>query len=162
MARANDKMPTRRDFLSSATVTLLLIPLVDCGGNPRPAGGAAPFPDAGAEASVDAGAIVGDAAPAGMMDSGVPGCNGVGETSSSAADPEAGNAQHTHTLCVLASDLANPPLAGVTYTTSLTLSHVHTVTLNQEQLQTIASGGTQTVTTTNVSGHTHTFTIMVM
>lgn len=165
-------MPTRREFLSSATVTLLLIPLVDCGGSPRPAGGAAPFPDGGAEGGLDGGveasaeagpteAGTGDAAPAGMMGSGVAGCDGVGETSTSAPDPLAGNAQHTHTLCVPTADLMRPPPAGATYTTSSSLSHVHGVALNQEQLQTIASGTALTVTTTDADMHTHMFTIKV-
>jgi hypothetical protein len=64
---------------------------------------------------------------------------------------------HEHSLCVLTTDLMNPPAAGVTYTTSLTDGHTHTVNLTQAQLQSIESGGSVTVTTS--SPYPHNFTI---
>jgi hypothetical protein len=71
-----------------------------------------------------------------------PTCNGIAETST-VADA------HTHTLCVLTTDLTSPPAAGVTYTTSVSAGHSHTVALTQAQLQTIESGGSVTVMTSS-------------
>jgi hypothetical protein len=76
-------------------------------------------------------------------------CDGVFEISTVTND-------HTHSLCVPSSDLASPPAAGTTYTTSLNDGHTHTVTLTQTQLQTIASGGTVTVTTSSPAAHNFT------
>ena len=39
------------------------------------------------------------------------------------------DASHTHTVCVLTSDLTHPPASGVTYTTSTDGEHTHNVTL---------------------------------
>ena len=89
-----------------------------------------------------------------------PACNGVSTTSTV-------DAAHTHTLCVLTSDLTAPPAAGVTYHTSVDGNHDHTVTLSQAQLQTIETGGSVTVTSSNTvdpytgNPHTHGFTIMM-
>jgi hypothetical protein len=75
------------------------------------------------------------------------------------------DASHTHTLCVLTSDLASPPAAGVTYTTSSDGGHTHKVTLAQADLMAINAGQTMTVTSTsdldpaNGSAHTHKFAI---
>lgn len=87
----------------------------------------------------------------------VPGCDGAGETSTVAQG-------HTHTLCVPASDLSNPPASGATYSTSLTDGHQHTVTLIQAWLMAINQGHTVNITTSSVStssisGHTHDFAI---
>lgn len=73
---------------------------------------------------------------------------------------------HTHTLCVLTSDLTRPPSGGVTYTTSNDGGHTHMVVLAQSDLIAINAGQTVTVASTNdvdpVSGttHTHHFTII--
>jgi len=86
-------------------------------------------------------------------------CAGVSTTSSV-------DVQHTHTLCVLTTDLTTPPAAGVTYTTSVDGSHSHRVTLTQAQLTSINTGQSVPVTSTNDPDpiannalHTHTFTI---
>ena len=78
-------------------------------------------------------------------------CNGLDPTSTVALG-------HTHTVCVLSSDLSNPPSGGVTYTTSGP-DPTHTVTLTQAQLQSIQSGQSVTVTTSIANNHTHDFTI---
>jgi hypothetical protein len=77
-------------------------------------------------------------------------CNGVFEISTVTNN-------HDHSLCVPSTDLSNPPAGGATYTTSLNDGHTHTVTLSQQQLQTIQSGGSVTVTTS--APFAHDFTI---
>lgn len=85
-------------------------------------------------------------------------CAGVSSTSST-------DNQHSHTLCVLTSDLTTPPAAGVTYTTSNDSGHTHHVTLTATNLTSINSGTTVMVTSTsdvdpiNGAAHTHTFMI---
>ena len=85
-------------------------------------------------------------------------CAGVSSTSST-------DSQHSHTLCVLTSDLTTPPAAGVTYTTSNDSGHTHHVTLTPANLTTINGSGTVMVTSTsdvdpiNGAAHTHTFMI---
>jgi hypothetical protein len=78
-------------------------------------------------------------------------CDGLDPTSTVALG-------HTHTVCVLSSDLSSPPSAGVTYTTSGP-DPTHTVALTQAQLQSIQSGQSVTVTTSVANNHTHDFTI---
>ena len=68
---------------------------------------------------------------------------------------------HNHMLCVLATDLANPPSGGVTYTTTIAQSHTHDVSLTQAMLQQIAAGTTVTVTTSVSNSHTHDFMIQL-
>ncbi len=80
------------------------------------------------------------------------GCNGIDSTSSVAAS-------HVHMVCVLETDLTNPPAAGATYTTTNVGGHTHTVTLAQSDLQQLGAGGTVTVTSSNVQNHTHQFVI---
>jgi hypothetical protein len=80
-------------------------------------------------------------------------CGGLDPTSTAAMG-------HTHTVCVLSSDLSNPPAGGVTYTTSGP-DPTHTVTMTQSQLQSIQSGGSVTVTTSVANNHTHDFTIQM-
>jgi hypothetical protein len=66
---------------------------------------------------------------------------------------------HSHTANVPSSDQLRP--ADMTYTTSTSLNHQHSVTLTAGQLATLASGGTVTVTSTvsTVTGsHQHDFT----
>lgn len=111
-------MQTRRDFLSSATVTLLMIPLAACS-SPSMGGGT---------------------------------CNGTLSTSTVTS-------MHTHTLCVLATDLSAPP-PSVTYTSSTTSGHSHDVTLSMQQLQMIQNGQSVTVTSAVTESHTHDFMIM--
>lgn len=75
------------------------------------------------------------------------------------------DASHTHTVCVLNSDLTNPPDAGVTYTTSTDGGHTHMMSLTKADLMAISGGQIITVATTNdvdpANGtpHTHHFAI---
>jgi len=78
-------------------------------------------------------------------------CSGVSSTSSVALG-------HTHTVCVLETDLTNPPSAGVTYTTSAP-DPTHTVTLTAAQLASISGGTSVTVTTSTNGNHNHQFAI---
>jgi len=172
-------MPTRREFLSSATVTLLLIPLAHCGsstvrsGTPVATGGTpgdggtdgATGADSGADATASDVADAGGGFDAGDVGDGASADSGacaIESTSSQTADPVMGNALHTHTICVPASDLANPPDAGVTYTTSSSLSHTHQVLLAQVDLIAVASGGTATAVSTTADQHSHKFVIVPM
>ncbi|HEY3818870.1 MAG TPA: hypothetical protein VGL81_16980 [Polyangiaceae bacterium] len=129
-------MPTRREFLESATVTLLMIPLAACASSPPVTGVA---PDAGANEDASS-------------------CSGVFTTSSNVSE-------HTHTLCVPATDLSTPPVNGNTYTSSTNLDplndveHSHTVTLTAQQLASIDGGGAVTITSSNSDEHTHQFMI---
>ena len=85
-------------------------------------------------------------------------CAGVRSTSSF-------ESQHTHTLCVLTTDLTTPPSAGVSYTTSIDSSHSHKVSLGQADLAAINAGQTVMVTSSsdvdpiNSESHTHRFSI---
>ncbi len=73
---------------------------------------------------------------------------------------------HAHTLCVPTTDLTSPPAAGMTYTTSTTSEHAHTVTLTAAQLRDIEAGLIVTVESSSVvdpengAAHTHTFAIV--
>lgn len=75
------------------------------------------------------------------------------------------DAAHTHTVCILNSDLTNPPAAGATYTTSNEGAHTHQVTLTQANLTSINAGQSVTIASTNDTdpangtAHTHHFTI---
>ena len=75
------------------------------------------------------------------------------------------DASHTHTVCVLTSDLTSPPVSGVTYTTSTDGAHSHMIALAQADLTAINAGQTVMVTSTsdvdpiNGAAHTHTFAI---
>jgi hypothetical protein len=124
-----DVMQTRREFLSGATVTLLLIPIAACSSSSNASSG---------ETGVTG-------------DSGLPGCDGVGATSSVANN-------HTHTVCVPETDLTNAPAAGGTYVTSNVLSHTHNVTLTQAQLQALNVGQSVTLTSTGIEPN-HDFTL---
>ena len=71
---------------------------------------------------------------------------------------------HTHQVTISGADIDNPPVGGrtittTTYTDAYYNSHSHTITLTQQDFQTIKDGGTVTVTTNVVNDHTHTFTI---
>jgi hypothetical protein len=59
---------------------------------------------------------------------------------------------------VPATDLAAPPAAGATYTTSFNDGHDHTVTLTAAQLTSIESGGSVTITTSAPNAHNFTIT----
>ena len=63
---------------------------------------------------------------------------------------------HSHTINVPAADQLHP--ATTTYTSSNVGAHVHMVTLTEDQLRTLAKGGSVTVTSTNSGTHTHDFT----
>jgi hypothetical protein len=78
-------------------------------------------------------------------------CDGFESTSTN-------NDNHTHTACVLTSDLDSPPAAGVTYTSS-SVGHTHKITLSSAQLTTIGGGGSVTVTSSSDDGHTHNWTL---
>ncbi|HEX7476012.1 MAG TPA: hypothetical protein VF318_08620 [Dehalococcoidales bacterium] len=68
-------------------------------------------------------------------------------------------ANHTHNVTISGTDVDNPP-ASKTITTDGT-SHTHTITLTQQDYQSLKNGQAITVTT-SASGtppHTHTFTI---
>ena len=88
-------------------------------------------------------------------------CAGVESTSTT-------DEQHTHTVCVLTSDLTNPLAAGVTYTTSNDSSHTHRVMLTAANLIAINGGQTVRVTSTidndpiNSAAHSHDFMIKKM
>jgi hypothetical protein len=130
-------MRTRREFLASATVTLLLIPLAACASNSPAAG---------------AGADAGGAPDAG-------GCDGILTTSTNVSE-------HTHTLCVPQADLDDPPSGGATYTSSDNLDplnnelHTHTAMLTAAQLSTLGSGGQVVVTSSVNDEHDHQFMIV--
>lgn len=66
---------------------------------------------------------------------------------------------HTHTVCVLSTDLTNPPSGGGTYNTTSNSGHLHSVVLTQANLVTINGGASVTVDSSSSSGHTHSFTI---
>ena len=87
-----------------------------------------------------------------------PACSGTDVLSSS-------DAAHTHTVCVLDTDMATPPAAGVTYTTSNDGGHTHKVTLTAANLTALSAGQTVTISSTsdvdpvNGTAHTHHFAI---
>lgn len=78
------------------------------------------------------------------------------------------NAAHSHTVCVLTTDLMNPPAGGVTYTTSNVGSHTHQVSLSAANLTAINGGATVPVTSTSDPDpltnevHSHDFLIKKM
>ena len=114
-------MLDRREFVSRATIALLLVPMAAC------------------------------SSTSGASSNSTGGCSGLDTTSSVALG-------HTHTVCVLESDLTTPPSAGVTYTTSGP-DPTHTVTLTAAQLSSINGGMAVTVTTSTAGGHDHQFVI---
>jgi hypothetical protein len=65
-------------------------------------------------------------------------------------------ADHSHVLYVPLHLFRDPPRAGVTLSTTRTFLHSHEVALTQEQLGTVARGGTVRVKDSN---GTHTFSI---
>jgi hypothetical protein len=84
-------------------------------------------------------------------------CAGVDSTSTV-------NSNHSHTVCVLTTDLTSPPNAGVTYTTSNVGSHTHMVMLTAANLTAINTGQTVMVTSTSDGNpaHSHDFMIKKM
>ena len=115
---------------------LLLVPVVGCGSS-YSSPGSSPSP-----APPDGGA-----------------CNGIDSTSTV-------NESHVHMVCVLTSDLTNPPAGGATYTTTNVSSHTHTVMLTKDQLAMIESGATVMITSSSTvdpldgRAHTHAFSIV--
>ncbi|MGV8119500.1 MAG: hypothetical protein AB2L14_07010 [Candidatus Xenobiia bacterium LiM19] len=74
---------------------------------------------------------------------------------------------HTHNITITSSDLANPPLQGVAYTTTQALNHTHTVTLTQQQLMDLnanlmVNSVNSTYTSNPVTGinHFHTWVVL--
>lgn len=69
------------------------------------------------------------------------------------------NTGHNHSVRILDADLSAPPASGVTYTS--TGSHIHTITLSQQQLIDISNGSSVTVVSSagGAPVHTHTWTI---
>jgi hypothetical protein len=128
-------LTTRRFFLSQATTTLLLIPIVGvavhCGSSST---GSTPAP-------------AGTAPPAGATD--------ITTVSTSATDPIG---PHTHSVTVLSMDLSSPPAAGVIYTSTTVNTHAHTIMLSSAMLTSIEAGTPVTVTSSS-TGHTHDFMI---
>jgi uncharacterized membrane protein YgcG len=64
---------------------------------------------------------------------------------------------HSHDFSITLADLTTPPAAGLTDSTTVSLGHVHAVTLTQAELSQIQSGATVTKETSLVQGHLHTF-----
>src|SRR5260221_8492250 len=91
------------------------------------------------------------AAACGSSNSSGGSCDGVGSTSSV-------DMGHSHTVCVPASDLANPPASGATYTTSGP-DPTHKLMLTASQLTSIQQGQSVAVTTSTDGGHSHNFTL---
>ena len=94
------------------------------------------------------------------------GCSGSSDTGagsgSNCTPSTSSNVQgHTHSICVPAADLTNPPAGGNTYPTSTDAGHSHDVTLTADELSAIQSGMIVMVETTNVGNHTHSFTISI-
>lgn len=101
------------------------------------------------------------AAPAAVS---LPGCGGGGGDSAPAAATGFNAAssvdfQHSHTITIPFTDLTSPPSGGAQYTSD-GATHVHTVTLTQQQLTDINNSQTvAVVSNADASGHTHTWTI---
>jgi hypothetical protein len=68
------------------------------------------------------------------------------------------NTGHSHNVAVLLADLTAPPSGGVTYTSD-GATHVHQITLTQQQLTEINNGQSDTVRSTVVNNHSHEWTI---
>jgi hypothetical protein len=90
-------------------------------------------------------------------------------TSCAGTDPlSTVNEGHTHSVCVPTSDMASPPAAGATYTSSNDGNHTHTITLTAAQLSSIEAGQSVTVTSSSdvdpitQVAHTHDWTITKM
>ena len=75
------------------------------------------------------------------------------------------DALHTHTVCILNSDMSAPPAGGVMYTTSDEGGHTHKIMLTQADLtsmgggQTIMKTSTMDVDQINGVNHAHTFAL---
>lgn len=88
-----------------------------------------------------------------------------GPSCAGTADLSSVNEGHTHSVCVLTSDMTSPPASGVTYTSSNDGNHTHTITLTAAQLSAISSGQSVKVTSTSDidpntnMAHTHDWTI---
>lgn len=127
-------MLTRRQLLARGSTLLLLTPILSSvlAGCSSDSSGAEP--DAGSGSGSSGGT-----------------CEGIFSTSTV-------DDGHSHTVCVLTTDLTNPPAAGVTYTSS-SVGHTHHITLTMAQLASINGGDSVTVTSTSDAGHTHNWTI---
>jgi hypothetical protein len=67
--------------------------------------------------------------------------------------------EHTHDFTIMMTDLATPPAAGVSGSTSAYVDdgHVHTMALTTADLANIQAGMTVTKTSGSTLGHTHDF-----
>ncbi|MBI5665017.1 MAG: hypothetical protein HZC49_08045 [Nitrospirae bacterium] len=101
------------------------------------------------------------AAPAALSIIGCGGKSGDGGSSAPAdsfsvtSTPDA--TSHAHSVTIPLADLATPPANDATYTSNG--SHVHTITLTQQQLTDINSGQTVSVVSSVSEAHTHTWAI---
>jgi hypothetical protein len=66
-------------------------------------------------------------------------------------------AGHTHDFTIAMADFAEPPPAGLSGETTVTLAHTHTVSLTADELSQIEAGRAVSQQTTIVDGHQHTF-----
>jgi hypothetical protein len=133
-------MLTRRQLLTRGTTLLVLTPILG------PVLAACSSDDTSSSASAGGGA---DASSGGS-------CAGTDSTSTVSEG-------HTHTVCVLTTDLSNPPANGMTYTSSDVDGHTHNIMLTMAQLASINSGTQVTVTSTAAAdGHTHDWSIAKM
>jgi hypothetical protein len=68
------------------------------------------------------------------------------------------DAAHTHNIVFPLADIANPPSGGKTYTSDG--SHIHTITLTQQQLTDINTGATESIVSNpDNTAHNHTWII---
>jgi hypothetical protein len=145
---SEEAMQTRREFLTAATATLVLVPIVNANcSSGTTSSPVLPGPEGGGEGGSSSSSSSSGSSSGGAI---------VSQTFTSTTV-----LGHQHTVTVAARDLTNPPAGGMTYTTSTAQSHTHTVTLSQAQLMTIAGGGSVMVTTSVTNSHTHDFTFMV-
>jgi invasion protein IalB len=79
-------------------------------------------------------------------------------TSSAVSD---GYVSHNHEVNTVKIDIDTPPASGKTINTSTYVDHYHTITLSQQDYQSLKSGNTVTVTTSTINAHTHTFTLHI-
>ena len=69
------------------------------------------------------------------------------------------DAGHSHDVTISGADIENPPAANKIINTTYDDGHRHTITLTQQDYQTLKDGGVVTVTDSLVAGHTHTYAI---
>jgi hypothetical protein len=65
---------------------------------------------------------------------------------------------HSHTITIQRTEVDTPPSAGISRETSAN-GHTHTFTMSAAELTTVRGGAAVTVTTADSNGHTHDFVI---